>query len=109
MNRAAYEGLFGGSGQVVVRDALGPTPRGHFTAALRCELAADGQVGAHTQQADDELVVCVGGAGWASVDGTRHEMSPDQPAVWVPHGSVLSLGAGSAPMRYLIIKAARPG
>ena len=106
---ARHRDLFGGRGEVRVRDAFGPTQRGAFTAALRCELAPGGHVGAHRQQRDDELVICVGGRGWAQVDEAQHALSADAPALFVPHGSTLSLGAAAeTTLCYVIVKARVP-
>ncbi len=107
MAKTTYRDLFGGTGEVTVLDLLAAPTRGAFSAALSCTLQAGGRVGAHQQQRDDELVICIGGDGWAEVDGVRFEMAPNLPAVWLPFGALLTLNAGAAPMHYLILKALR--
>lgn len=100
-----HTNLFGGRGEVrvwnLLRDAAEP-----FTAALSCELAADGHVGAHVQQEFPELIIGIAGDGEARVNGKPHAL--------VAHAAIhLQLGAQleiinhsqQEPLRYLIIKA----
>ena len=99
--------LFHGQGAVLLWDILGGQPAEPFKAALWCELEAGGQVGAHRQQAHPELVICLSGAGWATVNTQRHKLSPGR-CVFLPLGALLSLSADAeAPMSYLIIKVAQ--
>jgi uncharacterized cupin superfamily protein len=100
-----YTNLFGGTGQVrvwsMLHGAMEP-----FTAALACELAPGGSVGAHVQQEFPELVIGVAGEGEARVNGVGHALDAFH-AVHLPHGATLQIVNRSAhePLRYLIIKA----
>lgn len=97
--------LFNGHGAVTLWDLLGHSSSGPFKAALWCELEAGGEVGAHRQQEWPELVICLSGAGHATVGETRHRLEPGRCAV-LPLGALLSLSADlEGPMSYLIIKA----
>ena len=98
-------GLFGGQGTLQIWNLLGRGQAPPFSAVLRCELAPGGSVGPHTQQRDPELVLCLDGQGFISVD--RQEV-PFQPGamIYLQHGSVLALRNPSTdtPLKYLIIK-----
>jgi uncharacterized cupin superfamily protein len=102
---AVHNNLFGGVGEVrvvsLLRGASAP-----FTAALLCELAPGGSVGAHRQQDDPELVIGVSGEGEARVDGTTHPLDAAH-AVYLPLGAALEIINRSTrePLRYLIVKA----
>lgn len=103
-----YPSLFGGVGQVRVSSLL----RGQsapFTAALWCELAPAGRVGAHVQQEFAELVIGVAGEGEAKVNGVAHPLSAGC-AVYLPLGAVLEIAnrSSDAPLGYVIVKAATP-
>lgn len=103
--QAVYDSLFGGVGQVRVLSLL-QGASSPFTAALSCELAPGGRVGAHKQQDFPELVIGVGGDGEAHVDGVAHPLTAKH-AVYLPLGAVLEIVNRSAhePLRYLIVKA----
>jgi quercetin dioxygenase-like cupin family protein len=98
--------LFGGTGDVLVWDMLGPAAAPPFSAVLACELQPGASVGTHTQQRDPEIVLCLTGRGAAEVDGAACELSPGV-AVYLPFGSTLALRNDSPdePLFYLIIKA----
>jgi quercetin dioxygenase-like cupin family protein len=98
--------LFGGKGQVLVRDLLRGARAGPFVAVLACELEAGGSVGTHRQEHCPEIVVCTAGRGRARVDGAPIELGPGA-VVWLPLGSVLSLEnlSGDEALAYLIVKA----
>jgi quercetin dioxygenase-like cupin family protein len=97
--------LFGGRGQVRVWNLLDRAAE-PFTAVLSCELDPNGAVGPHQQLEFPEVVIGVGGAGEATVDGQRFPMGAGT-VVHLPLGSVLAITNTSAtePLRYLIIKA----
>lgn len=100
------EALFGGAGAVRVWELLPDEPTEPFAAALACELDVGGSVGAHVQQREAEIVVCIEGRGTVVVSGVARAFTPGVTA-WVPLGAALSLrNEGDAPLRYLIIKAA---
>ena len=100
--------LFGGVGEVVVRDWLGPASP-PFEAVLACTLAAGGRVGRHRQQRASEVVIVVAGHGDAEVDGVRRPLAPGA-AVVVPFGASLALScAPDAPLDYLIVKVSPAG
>ena len=97
--------LFGGKGEVQIHDLLSGAAILPFTAVLWCALEAGGSVGAHRQQDHPEIVIGVGGAGRAFVDGVPHPLGEGD-LVFLPLGSLLRLeNPGDAPLRYLIIKA----
>jgi quercetin dioxygenase-like cupin family protein len=100
-----YPSLFGGVGQVRVSSLL-HGPSAPFTAALRCELAPGGRVGAHVQQEFAELVIGVAGDGEAKVNGVVHPLSSAR-AVHVPLGAVLEIinRSSDVPLGYVIVKA----
>lgn len=99
--------LFGGQGTVQIWDLLAGRGAPPFSAALWCELDGRGVVGAHRQQRDPEVVICVEGCGEAQVDGVPHPLAPGA-LVYLPHGSTLRLeNQSDTPLRYLIIKAQR--
>ncbi len=105
-NPARREALFGGEGEVLVWDLLGPVIFPPFTAVLACELAPGGSVGTHRQEQYDEIVVVTSGEGSAEIDGAKTPIAPGTLIV-LPLGSTLSIANGSAeePLRYLIVKA----
>lgn len=100
-----YTNLFGGTGEVrvfsLLQGAMEP-----FTAALSCELAPGGSVGAHVQQEFPELVIGIAGQGEARVNGVAHPLDALH-AVHLPLGAVLQIVnlAAHEPLRYLIVKA----
>ena len=98
--------LFGGRGAVRVWDLGARTPP--FTAVLFCELEPDGRVGAHVQEASDEVVIVVGGAARIHVGERPHECTAGS-AVALPLGATLRIDNTSPtePLRYLIVKAQR--
>ncbi len=101
--------LFGGRGAVRVWDLLGGRAAEPFSAVLACELEPGGSVGAHVQQRDPEIVVCVAGDGVAEVDGAPHPLGPGA-VVHLPFGKTLAIANRSAaePLFYFIIKVANP-
>ena len=103
------QGLFGGTGAVLVWDLLGPQTIPPFSAVLACELEPGASVGVHVQEHDPEIVVCLEGVGGAEVDGKPHTLSPGV-VVALPLGQTLALrnAAAHKPLRYLIIKAVAP-
>jgi uncharacterized cupin superfamily protein len=100
-----YTDLFGGLGEVRVVSLLqaGSEP---FTAALSCELAPGGRVGAHIQQEFPELVIVLSGEGEARVNGALQPLDASH-AVYLPLGAALEIVNRSQqePLRYLIVKA----
>ncbi|MEY4512128.1 MAG: hypothetical protein RLZZ450_4250 [Pseudomonadota bacterium] len=80
-----HTNLFGGVGEVRVVSLLHGVSA-PFTAALSCELAPEGSVGAHVQQDDPELVIAVSGDGEARVNGAVHPLDASQ-AVYLPLGA----------------------
>lgn len=97
--------LFGGQGEVKIWDLLGREVLAPFSAALACELEPGGSVGAHVQQRDPELVICLDGEGTAQINGAPVQLRPGALAR-LPHGSTLAIrNAGEGPLRYLIVKA----
>ena len=97
--------LFGGRGEVRVSNLLGASAD-PFMAVLACSLAPGGSVGRHVQEEFPQIVVGLSGNGEAVVDGTAHDLGPND-VVFLPLGSVLSLANRSEtePLRYLIVKA----
>lgn len=101
----ARSDLFGGTGTVHIWDLLAGRPAPPFSAALWCELEPGGIVGAHQQQRDPEIVICLAGTGRALVNDRPQDLAPGA-LVHLPLGSVLRLeNSGDEPLRYLIIKA----
>jgi hypothetical protein len=100
-----HQNLFGGSGAVRVRSLLRAAAE-PFTAALACELAPAGRVGAHVQQEFPELVVGLAGDGEALVEGVSHPLGPLD-VVHLALGARLEIRnrSSSEPLRYLIVKA----
>ena len=100
-----HENLFGGRGSVRVTSLL-DGDADPFTAVLACELAPGGSVGPHRQEEFPELVIGLGGAGAATVDGSAHPLGAGD-VVHLPLGSVLSIENRSnhEPLHYLIVKA----
>lgn len=97
--------LFGGRGAVTVTDLLGATAIPPFAAVLSCELEAGGAVGRHVQEHHPEIVIGLGGAGTASVNGQPQRLGPGD-VVALPLGAVLAIdNPGEEPLRYLIVKA----
>lgn len=107
-NLASYtrQALFGGKGDVTVADLLGNAKAPPFEAVLGCRLAAGGHVGAHHQEAADEIVVVVAGAARVTVAGAKHELASGG-CVYLAKGATLEIENASAtePVDYLIIKA----
>lgn len=106
-NPQRREALFGGTGEVLVWDLLGPGSLPPFTAVLACELAPGGRVGTHRQELYPEIVVVTEGEGTAELDGDACPITAGT-TVLLPLGSTLALTNGSSeqPLRYLIVKAA---
>lgn len=102
---SVHTNLFGGVGQVRVESLLHGASA-PFTAALSCELAPGGSVGAHKQQDDPELIIGVSGEGEARVNGSAHPLAASK-AVYLPLGAALEIVNRSdrEPLRYLIVKA----
>jgi mannose-6-phosphate isomerase-like protein (cupin superfamily) len=100
------EGLFGGSGVVLVWNLCdeGPTPP--FGAVLACELEGGGSVGDHLQQELAEVVIVIEGEGVARAGGSPVALRPGV-VVEVPLGRTLAIENASSdlPLRYLIVKA----
>jgi quercetin dioxygenase-like cupin family protein len=106
LNTFGRRDLFGGRGEVLVRDLLAGRAAPPFAAVLDCELAPGGTVGAHRQQEHPEIVVGLSGDGEATVDGQVHPLGAGD-VVHLPLGSALALRnrSDAAPLRYLIVKA----
>lgn len=100
------EALFGGEGVVRVWDLGGRV--GALSAVLFCELEPGGRVGKHVQQRDDEVIVVLEGEAVIFVDGSAHACGRGS-AVPLGFGQALEIdnASPSAPVRYLIVKAAR--
>jgi quercetin dioxygenase-like cupin family protein len=98
--------LFGGQGDVHVRDLLEGKHAGPFAAALACELGPKGMVGPHRQGEHAEIVICLDGQGTATIDQTTHDLRPGT-TLYLPLGAILSLKNTSddKALSYLIIKA----
>lgn len=98
--------LFGGTGDVLIWDLLGRQSAPPFSAALRCELAPGGLVGAHRQEHHPEIIIGLSGTGTATVDGTPHDLVSGS-LVHLALGSVLKIANNSntEPLGYFIIKA----
>jgi quercetin dioxygenase-like cupin family protein len=97
--------LFGGRGSVLVWDLLRGRTADPFSAVLACELEPRGSVGAHVQQRDPEIVLCLAGRGVAEVDGAPHPLAPGA-LVHLPLGKTLALrNESDEPLFYLIVKA----
>ena len=98
--------LFGGHGEVVVRDLLAGRALGGFTAVLGCELAPGASVGTHLQPDFAEVVVVTAGRGTLTVDGVPRAAAPGD-VVLLPRGATLALAnEGAEPLGYVILKAA---
>ena len=102
---AVRSSLFGGRGDVRVFNLL-QSLAPPFTAVLSCELAPNGIVGAHVQEAYPEVVIGLEGDGVAIVDDHSHALGAGD-VVFLPLGAVLRLEnqSSEAWLRYLIIKA----
>lgn len=98
--------LFGGRGEVRVWNLLGGAHAPPFSAVLRCSLQPGGSVGAHRQQRDPELIVCIDGTGRLTIDGQHMDFLPGLTA-YLPHGSQLAIHNASdeTDLIYTIIKA----
>ena len=98
--------LFGGRGDVFVRDLLEGMECPPFDAALVCELEPGGLVGAHRQAECSELVIVLAGEGKATVGDVRHVLTPAA-TLYLPLGQILSLEntSNTKSLRYLIVKA----
>lgn len=98
--------LFGGTGEVIVRDHLRGGRLGGFTAVLGCELAPGASVGTHYQPDWGEVVVVTAGAGTITVDGAPREVAAGA-VVLLPQGATLAIAnAGEGSLGYVILKAA---
>ena len=98
--------LFGGVGDVTVRDLLRGVQAPPFAAVLDCKLSPGGSVGPHRQQDHGEVVIGLAGEGEATVDGVVLPLGP-RDVVHLPLGSSLALRnrSGTEPLWYLIVKA----
>jgi quercetin dioxygenase-like cupin family protein len=98
--------LFGGHGEVIVRDLLAGQDAGPFTAVLACELEPQGSVGAHLQANDSELLLVLKGSGKAHIGSTEHALT-EATTLFLPLGETLALTNESETeaLRYLLIKA----
>ena len=97
--------LFGGTGEVKIWNLLAGRKMPPFSAALWCELEANGVVGRHRQQQDPEIIICTSGEGEATIGKHTHKMAKGT-FLYVPLGVSLSLRNSSGlPLCYLIIKA----
>jgi len=106
MGASMLNDLHGGQGVVTVHSLMHGRLLAPFSAALWCELEPGASVGRHQQQRDQELVICIGGAGKVEVDG---QTAPFVRGVTVllPLGSSLALeNPSSEPLTYIIVKAA---
>lgn len=100
------EALFGGTGAVSVCAPKQTLPAS-FTVVLNCELTANGSVGTHMQDKDDEIVIGVSGEGRAIVDGRKHPLAVGA-VVAVPCGTSLAIeNTADEPLRYVIVKTPR--
>ena len=98
------EELFGGKGEVKVWNLLAQRLMGGFKACLWCELEAGGAVGKHYQESYDELIICISGAGTATINGECFAFESGIP-VFLKMGQTLELRAGSKQaLVYLIVK-----
>lgn len=97
--------LFGGEGFVLVESLRGALCA-PFSAALLCELSPGGQVGAHVQQSDSEIVIGLAGEAVLYVNDRPFPVVPGS-VVALPFGHQLAIDNASIsePFRYLIIKA----
>lgn len=100
--------LFGGDGTVTTWSRL-PASASPFSAAIWCELSPGGSVGAHRQQRDPELVLCIEGEGEIDVGRTPHSFTRGD-VIFVPAGEVLRIQNlnPESPLVYTIIKAQNP-
>lgn len=100
------EALFGGSGFVLVESLSGQLCA-PFTVALNCELSPHGEVGEHVQANEDELCIVLAGDGIMRVNGVSRPVRAGS-VVGLPLGQRLAISnTADAPLRYLIVKAAR--
>ena len=124
-DKLVHHDLFGGQGKVTVELDLEREPP-RFECVLRCTLAARGHVGFHQQEHCDELVVVLAGAGRAHVArdlppspspmGPACMPAPEMTVTRLKPGVVVPVPLGwrlalvntsrTAPLRYLIVKAA---
>ena len=96
--------LFGGTGTVTIWNIL-KQEQEPFSAALWCELEVGGFVGAHVQQQDPELVICLSGQGTVKVNGKPRKFITGE-LVGLPLRATLAIrNEGDEPLKYLIIKA----
>ena len=97
--------LFGGRGEVIIRDLLEGASCPPFDAALACELEPGGLVGRHRQADCPELVFILDGEGKATVGDALHVLSPGK-TLYLPLGEILSLEntSNAVALRYLIVK-----
>jgi quercetin dioxygenase-like cupin family protein len=100
--------LFGGNGTVAIWNLLGRQAAPPFEAVIACELEPSGHVGTHLQQQCDEIIVCLEGDGIVAIQGGEQPLRPGTVA-YLQQGKTLSIrNPSDTPLRYLIIKAARP-
>ena len=99
------QALFGGRGEVIVRDLLEGASCPPFDAALVCELEPSGLIGRHRQADCHELVFILSGEGQATVGDTRHRLQPAT-TLYLPLGQILSLEntSDTEALRYMIVK-----
>jgi len=104
--RAVRVDLFGGRGEVTVRDLLGRRDALPFEAVLGCTLTPGGTVGRHHQETAHEVVIAISGRGVATVGDVRIDLVPGAVA-HVKLGDTLALENASdvEPLHYLIVKA----
>jgi quercetin dioxygenase-like cupin family protein len=100
------ECLFGGTGSVLV-ESLPGILCAPFSVVLHCELSGGGRVGAHQQETESEIIICLEGEAVLYIDQAARPVRPGV-VVALPLGSCLEIDNASltAPFRYLIIKAA---
>lgn len=98
--------LFGGQGEVIIRDLLEGATALPFEAALACELEPNGSVGPHRQAECHELIIVLSGEGTATIDDHVHPLR-SATTLCLTHGAILALHNTSTtePLRYLLIKA----
>lgn len=103
-------GLFGGTGTVSVWNLLGRQRAAPFTAALACELSPAADVGRHVQQRDAELLIGLEGTGLVTIAGATKTFGAGV-VHHIAFGTSLAIRntSGTAPLRYLIVKATPNG